>query len=967
MAKPTTSVRARSTPPDLARSSTPAAPGRDDLATPGQPHSGKSSRSSMQGAAAGTVERPAVAVRRQKPAATQTSGGEVLWAGRPRQFHMGVVHEKTPSKAECLSEQRLLQLVRDGTYDEVLSELEAAPAHDVEAAWLKSKLLRIVAKHRQKMYGSIRNPVTSKQKHLTPEKSARTAQADDLQLPARDREPVNSVVLRMMNELALHNNIPPPQPERSPSRQNTDAAMPHNERGNSPGLYSHTVRPESSGALTGSEHSRVLAAGLSGSGRGSPLTEQDRVSTRGSLRSSGAGGSQSRQQVSRTAGRAGDGKGSRASYASLPLTSRDGFFGPVMRDLNPAAIFKGDKPGFDSSAIATINHQEYSNVSALLQRASMFPHAHSPSPYSARGDSASNESSKAARSKLWLEDAPKKGSVAKVLEETRKEADAFITTFRTVRRQELQTAANEAASRTGNNDGRTDDARQRQANEAFQLWAASFDAFPPLEAVDASRVAAAMQLAQATEKNEKKMTDKHKGVIQDIMKTDVIADALLKEEMMAQSIAKTKVDMAKLAVSLAEAAQAQAVKRAQAVEDQVKRSAMEVSMQEGRLAEEQAAACTSADELAMVTAERDYAAQDVAAQEKDISGLNKAIAELKAKIIESEALVLDCASVCLSCAAPVCLSCMLTVNTQALGASHASNQAEEKAHSEKAEELRTKTKELRGTLLPLEEKLRSSKDALRGFDEDVARAENQAEKDRHLVQQVEKLVMHDRKKLTEIENNFQELRQVAQELETKAQERQDALQEAREILAASTEPGGIAPPDSASGKEAQGTMDGTIIETEIVAVESLPNVQDGPREQQGRQDGRKAEIKERDQHAENLARLGVIERLRACSLALCCKMMRDSDDPDIKTDETEPLYLGERENGQRHGLGMLQFAAGAEYLGEFKNDEPHGFGIERYADGTSFQGWLPRLSCPMCLNLCEPMPLHLAAVLGEKS
>ena len=656
MAKPTTSVRARSTPPDLARSSTPAASGRDDLATPGQ-HSGKSSRSSVQGA--GTVERPAVAVRRQKPAATQTSGGEVLWAGRPRQFHMGVVHEKTPSKAECLSEQRLLQLVRDGTYDEVLSELEAAPAHDVEAAWLKSKLLRIVAKHRQKMYGSIRNPVTSKQKHLTPEKSASTALADDLHLPARDREPVNSVVLRMMNELALHNNISPPQHERSPSRQNTDAAMPpHNERSSSPGLYSHAVRPESSGALTGSEQGRILAAGLSGSGRGSPLTEQDRVSTRGSLRSSGAGGSQSRQQVSRAAGRAGDPKWSRASYASLPLTSRDGFFGPVMRDLNPAAIFKGDKPGFDSSAIATINHQEYSNVSALLQRASMVPHAHSPSPYSARGDSASYESRKAVRSKLWLEDAPRKGSVAKVLEETRKEADAFITTFRTLRRQELQTAANEAATRTDNNDGRTENARQRQAHEAFQLWAASLDAFPPLEAVDASRVAAAMQLAQAIEKNERKMTDKHKGVIQDIMKTDVIADALLKEEMMAQSIAKTKVDMAKLAVSLAEAAQAQAVKRAQAVEDQVKRSAMEVSMQEGRLAEEHAAACTSADDLAMVTAERDYAAQDVAAQEKNIAGINKAIAELKAKIIESEALVLDCASVC----SQLCCICLLVVD-----------------------------------------------------------------------------------------------------------------------------------------------------------------------------------------------------------------------------------------------------------------------------------------------------------------
>ena len=116
--------------------------------------------------------------------------------------------------------------------------------------------------------------------------------------------------------------------------------------------------------------------------------------------------------------------------------------------------------------------------------------------------------------------------------------------------------------------------------------------------------------------------------------------------------------MAKLAVSLAEAAQAQAVKRAQAVEDQVKRSAMEVSMQEGRLAEEQAAACTSADELAMVTAERDYAAQDVAAQEKNIAGINKAIAELKAKIIESEALVLDCASVC----SQLCCICLLVVD-----------------------------------------------------------------------------------------------------------------------------------------------------------------------------------------------------------------------------------------------------------------------------------------------------------------
>jgi hypothetical protein len=91
-----------------------------------------------------------------------------------------------------------------------------------------------------------------------------------------------------------------------------------------------------------------------------------------------------------------------------------------------------------------------------------------------------------------------------------------------------------------------------------------------------------------------------------------------------------------------------------------------------------------------------------------------------------------------------------------------------------------------------------------------------------------------------------------------------------------------------------------------------------------------------DQQTESL--LGVVDRLRGSSLALFAKFIVQNDDPDVNMDEQEPVYLGERLDGKRHGLGMLQYAAGAEYVGQFADDLPCGFGSERHADGSSFTG-----------------------------
>lgn len=82
----------------------------------------------------------------------------------------------------------------------------------------------------------------------------------------------------------------------------------------------------------------------------------------------------------------------------------------------------------------------------------------------------------------------------------------------------------------------------------------------------------------------------------------------------------------------------------------------------------------------------------------------------------------------------------------------------------------------------------------------------------------------------------------------------------------------------------------------------------------------------------------VLSRLRASSLILVAKQMIASDNMNIKTEEQEPIYLGERIDGKRHGFGILQYAAGAEYVGLFENDLPSGIGTERFSDGTSFEG-----------------------------
>ena len=69
-------------------------------------------------------------VRGSRTQTTQTSKGAVRPEGKPRYYSNPLLSSAVPSKAECLADQRLFLLVREGTYDEVLRELEAAPQHD---------------------------------------------------------------------------------------------------------------------------------------------------------------------------------------------------------------------------------------------------------------------------------------------------------------------------------------------------------------------------------------------------------------------------------------------------------------------------------------------------------------------------------------------------------------------------------------------------------------------------------------------------------------------------------------------------------------------------------------------------------------------------------------------------------------------------------------------------------------------
>jgi hypothetical protein len=56
--------------------------------------------------------------------------------------------------------------------------------------------------------------------------------------------------------------------------------------------------------------------------------------------------------------------------------------------------------------------------------------------------------------------------------------------------------------------------------------------------------------------------------------------------------------------------------------------------------------------------------------------------------------------------------------------------------------------------------------------------------------------------------------------------------------------------------------------------------------------------------------------------------------------EDEGYYIGQIEDGLKHGSGVLSIKDGSVYLGDWKEDNYHGEGIYIYPDGERFEGEL---------------------------
>lgn len=58
----------------------------------------------------------------------------------------------------------------------------------------------------------------------------------------------------------------------------------------------------------------------------------------------------------------------------------------------------------------------------------------------------------------------------------------------------------------------------------------------------------------------------------------------------------------------------------------------------------------------------------------------------------------------------------------------------------------------------------------------------------------------------------------------------------------------------------------------------------------------------------------------------------------ILVKDTQSLYIGQFQDNQRHGYGLLIYTDGSFYEGQFINDKPSGLGKIYYCDGSYYQG-----------------------------
>ena len=340
---------------------------------------------------------------KKKTQCSQTSKGK-LSGEKFRQHSLPLATAAVPSKEECFSDLRLFQLVRDGTYDEVLKELEAAPPDDVEAKWNKIKLLRLVQKQRQMTYGSIRNPVTSKRKDLIPSINASTAKNLDAQLPYIEPPSAEVVASRMLQTLAVLHDVQKKPPSEHKLRASHDRmyvpqevyvekeisrrsiSSPLDARASSPlvcGLplldsLSHEFSSTSFSSLSTKldersrsslgEISRSSTQGTRDSRQSGRLSEtltvnEDDWNPRSTVAANDAS-RRDRRMNSPVSEKSGE--WSRISYSSLPAPESHGVWGPQWKHPLDVQWLNAIKAGVDTQGIRTINSNEFFEVSALL-------------------------------------------------------------------------------------------------------------------------------------------------------------------------------------------------------------------------------------------------------------------------------------------------------------------------------------------------------------------------------------------------------------------------------------------------------------------------------------------------------------------------------------------------------------------------------------------------------------------------
>ena len=796
-------------------------------------------------------------VRGSRTQTTQTSKGAVRPEGKPRYYSNPLLSSAVPSKAECLADQRLFLLVREGTYDEVLRELEAAPQHDAEAAWNKAKLLRLVQRHRQRTYGSIRNAVTSKRKELTPDVSASTTQNLDTQLPVFERLSGDEVAKRLMHDLAvLHDLQPAPLTEEQAkptheqiyvreavyaeddlrrsragsaqelNRTSTPLAdelpLPQSlSRDFSSISFASFASKSSSFASFASELSSNPLAELSASsnyserGKGGrrsapsapPFVNRHSWNPQHALPANDAS-HRDRRMNSPVGDTPSRGDWSRLSYSPLEPQKTHGVWGTDWS--HPSDIFKS-KPGMNSSGIKIVNSKEFRRVSALID--DMHRHLKSLS-----GGSLATSPPRS----MWPAAPPKMGSVRIARESAQKEAEKFAEENRALRLEQTERDIAGVASQAKGFSETMDEAVFKTIQNAQELWERSFDAMPALDTstVEQSRMDDMRHLVVKIENEQKKKEQELKAAIRETWKADLVATALQREEATLSSIHATMLAVQEHAASLAADRLEVARKKVGKEEAALQRYEQEMSVHSERLEDEQQVSDFSAAGLAEAQAKRDALAREVKELNEEVEQYQYNFARFKTQISLFE--------------------------SDAYDASRQGKPDVVEAFKSKAEEVRAQLAPLRATFEAVEEKLRILNGNLAILEADVREWEIIVHKDQTRLQEMQKVCASDLVRKQELENKLMFARQEEQEWSKRFEERSAAVEATRQ------------------------------------------------------------KAKEEQDDAESQSDDTVITRLRASSLALVAKTKLLSKDPELDVAEQEPVYIGERLDGKRHGFGILQ-------------------------------------------------------------